>query len=146
MAGWVTRALVLAVLHAVAAVLRAKAAVFRPTDLDTLTVGIIALLVGASVLWAALDAWRGTPDRGRTWFIAALVAGPVSGVLDVAGRAMFVDRTGLEALPDALTGGAAFTALLILVPAWLGLFAGDRIGRRAEETAQPDQPKAKPAG
>lgn len=146
MAGWVTRALVLAVLHAIAAVLRAKAAVFRPTDLDTLTVGIIALLVGASVLWAALDAWRGMADRGRTWFIAALVAGPVSGVLDVAGRATFVDRTGLEALPDALTGGAAFTALLILVPAWLGLFAGDRIGRRAGETAEPDQPKAKPAG
>ncbi|MDI5979550.1 B-4DMT family transporter [Amycolatopsis magusensis] len=145
MAGWVTRALVLALLHAVASVLRAKAAVFRPTDLDALTIGIVALLVGAAALWAALDAWRGATDRGRTWFIAALVAGPVSGVLDVTGRALFVDRTGLEALPDALTGGAAFTALLILIPAWLGLFAGDRIARRPEADL-PDQPRAKPAG
>ncbi len=119
----------MAVLHGVALTLLAKYAVYHPTD-QTLVVSVaLAVLVGAAALWSALDAWRGLPDRGRAWFIAALVTGVVSGILYVVGRAVFVDQTGVSELGGALTGGAAFSALLVLIPAGLGLFVGERIGR-----------------
>jgi hypothetical protein len=47
--------------------------------------------------------------------------------LYVIGRAIFVDSAGTSELWPALTGGAAFTALLVLVPAGLGLLVGARI-------------------
>ncbi|MDX3190149.1 B-4DMT family transporter [Streptomyces sp. MN03-5084-2B] len=132
MSAWVVRGLVMAVLHGVALTLLAKYAVYHPTD-QTLAVSLtLAVLVGAAALWAALDAWRDVPDRGRAWFVAALVAGVVSGILYVIGRAVFVDQTGVSELGGALTGGAAFSALLVLVPAGLGLFVGGRIGRSRE--------------
>lgn len=119
----------MAVLHGVALTLLAKYAVYHPTD-QTLVVSVaLAVLVGAAALWSALDAWRGLPDPSRAWFIAALVTGVVSGILYVIGRAVFVDQTGVSELGGALTGGAAFSALLVLIPAGLGLFVGGRIGR-----------------
>ncbi|WP_285483101.1 B-4DMT family transporter [Amycolatopsis sp. NBRC 101858] len=129
MSAWVIRGLGMAVLHGVALTLLAKYAVYHPTDQTLVTSVALAVLVGAAALWSALDAWRDVPDRGRAWFIAALVAGVVSGLLYVIGRAVFVDQTGVSELGGALTGGAAFSALLVLVPAGLGLFVGGRIGR-----------------
>ncbi|WP_329049347.1 B-4DMT family transporter [Amycolatopsis sp. NBC_01488] len=129
MSAWVIRGLGMAVLHGVALTLLAKYAVYHPTDQTLMTSVALAVLVGAAALWSALDAWRGLPDRGRAWFIAALVTGVVSGILYVIGRAVFVDQTGVSELGGALTGGAAFSALLVLVPAGLGLFVGGRIGR-----------------
>ncbi|MEU8633827.1 B-4DMT family transporter [Amycolatopsis sp. NPDC048633] len=141
MSAWVIRGLGMAVLHGVALTLLAKYAVYHPTD-QTLVVSVaLAVLVGAAALWSALDAWRGLPDRGRAWFIAALVTGVVSGILYVIGRAVFVDQTGVSELGGALTGGAAFSALLVLVPAGLGLFVGGRIGRSkaADEDEDEDE-------
>lgn len=132
----------MALLHGVALTLLAKYAVYHPTDQTLMTSVALAVLVGAAALWSALDAWRGLPDRGRAWFIAALVAGVVSGILYVIGRAVFVDQTGVSELGGALTGGAAFSALLVLIPAGLGLFVGGRIGR-----ARPvdDEPREVPS-
>ncbi|WP_231642305.1 hypothetical protein [Saccharomonospora sp. NB11] len=124
----------MAVLHAAAAVAAAKFAVFQPTDRTLVTVIALALLVGTVALWSAIDAWTGLSEAGRTWFIAALVAGVGAGVLTVLGKAVFVDRTGVSALASALTGGAAFTALLVLVPAGLGLLVGGRLRARYHNT------------
>jgi len=134
---WLTRGLVMAVVHAAAMTLLAKWSVFHPTGQTLLTSLTIAVLVGVAALWSAVDGWRGVPDRGRAWFIAALVAGVVSGILYVIGRAIFVDQTGTAELRAALTGGAAFSALLILLPAGLGLFVGSRI-RRPSASAEDD--------
>jgi hypothetical protein len=137
----------MAVLHGVALTLLAKYAVYHPTD-QTLVVSVaLAVLVGAAALWSALDAWRGLPDRGRAWFIAALVTGVVSGILYVIGRAVFVDQTGVSELGGALTGGAAFSALLVLIPAGLGLFVGGRIGRSepSESESEDDGEVASPS-
>lgn len=129
----------MAVLHGAAITLLAKYAVYHPTD-QTLVISIaLAVLVGAAALWSALDAWRDLPDRGKVWFISALIAGPVAGILYVIGRAVFVDQTGVSELGGALTGGAAFSALLVLIPAGLGLFVGGRIGGRTQpEDAESD--------
>lgn len=85
---------------------------------------VLALLVAAAVLWAAADGWRRVADPARTWFVAALITGPAAGVLGLVAQAVFVDATGIEALGTALVGGAAFTALLVLVPAMAGLGGG----------------------
>jgi hypothetical protein len=147
----------MAMLHAIAGTALAKAAVYDPTGLTTPKIIVIALLVGAAALWSAIDGWRCAvkaadrpagrarprglvrEDLGRTWVIAALIAGPVSGILSVIGRAAFVDQTGTSELWPALSGGAAFTALLVLVPAGLGMFTGGRLhpARKAAAGREP---------
>ncbi|PXY19688.1 hypothetical protein BAY60_30840 [Prauserella muralis] len=139
----------MAVLHAAATVALAKIAVFQPTETTFVTSVALAVLVGAAALWSALDAWLGLADAGRTWFIAALVAGPLAGVLSVIGRGVFVDQTGISELGSALFGGAAFTALLVLVPAGLGLLVGARLRRAGGEQdpdaeTRADEPEARP--
>jgi hypothetical protein len=124
---WLLRGLGMGLLHAVADTALAKESVYVPTGLLTTQIVVIALLVGAAALWSAIDAWLRRDELGRTWLIAALVAGPVSGVLYVIGRAAFVDQTGVSELWPALTGGAAVTALLVLIPAGLGMVAGHRL-------------------
>ncbi|GAA1221310.1 B-4DMT family transporter [Prauserella alba] len=137
---WVLRALGMSVLHAAATVALAKIAVFQPGETTLARAAAIALLVGAAALWGALDGWSRRPDGGRTWFIAGLVAGPAAGVLSVIGKAVLVDRTGVSELGAALTSGAAFTALLVLAPAALGLFVGSRLPRPgADLDADPDE-------
>ncbi|ATY11014.1 hypothetical protein CU254_11445 [Amycolatopsis sp. AA4] len=139
---WLTRGLVMAVVHAAAMTLLAKWSVFHPTGQTLFTSLTIAVLVGVAALWSAIDGWRGLRDRGRAWFIASLVAGVGSGILYVIGRAIFVDQTGVSELGAALTGGAAFSALLVLVPAGLGLFVGGRMRRPAADSAEdPGEPE-----
>jgi len=156
------RGLGMAVLHAAAAVTLAKIAVDAPPDVDVITAVVIALLVGAAALWSAIDAWLRRDGRGRDWFIAGVFAGPVAGVLTVAGKAVLVDQTGLRELWPALSGGAAFTALLVVIPAGLGLFVGGRLrapagrrdddeydGRRDDEPPVREalhEPRTEPAG
>lgn len=145
MPSWILRGLGMAVLHATAAVALAKFAVFQPTEVTVVTILALAVLVGAVAFWSALDAWRELVEAGRTWFVASLVAGVTSGVLVVIGKAVFVDRTGVSALASALTGGAAFTALLILVPAGMGLLVGGRLARSYRGSgAEPDSESANP--
>ena len=60
----------------------------------------------------------------------------MAGILYVIGRAVFVDQTSASDLGGALTGGAAFSALLVLVPAGLGLFVGGRIGHAAQPPSE----------
>ncbi|MFE5564275.1 B-4DMT family transporter [Amycolatopsis japonica] len=137
----------MALLHGAAVTVLAKYEVFNPTDKTLVTALALAVLVGAAAGWGAVDAWQGRPERGKKWFIAALIAGPVSGVLYVIGRAVFVDQTGASELGGALTGGAAFSALLVLIPAGIGLFVGGRITKTGDDEDQPasEKPAGKPS-
>lgn len=126
---WVVRGVVLAVVHAVAAVVVAWLKASEPTGQTLVEALVLGVLVGVAATWAAVDAWRGLVDRGRAWVIASLIAGWGSAVLTIIGRAVLVDQTGASSLGQALTGGAAFTALLVLVPAGLGLVVGTKLER-----------------
>lgn len=149
---WLIRGLTMAVLHAVAATAVAKVEAFQPTGTTVLQAVAIAVLVSMATVWSAIDAWLRGADVGRNWFIAALVAGPVSGLLSVIGRAVAVDQTGVGELWPALTGGAAFTALLVLIPAGLGMFVGERLdpprrkGNAATTGDDVQRPSEKPVG
>jgi hypothetical protein len=117
----------MAVVHAAAETVRADFGVAHPTSRTLFEAITLGVLVGAAAVWGALDRWRGLEDAGRSWLIASLVAGWGAAVLGVIGKSVFVDQTGVADLGGALTGGAAFTALLVLVPAVVGLGAGNWI-------------------
>ena len=121
---WLLRGGALAVVHAAAQTVVALFAVRNPTSQGALAAIVLGLLVGAVAVWGVLDTWRALPRPEIVWLIAALVAGWAAGVLGVIGRSIFVDQTGVSELGSALTGGAAFTALLVFVPAGVGLLAG----------------------
>jgi hypothetical protein len=126
---WLLRGAVLAVVHAAAQTITAKYTVTHPTSGTTVQALVLGVLVAVAAVWAAVDTWREVYDRGRAWLIASLIAGWGAGVLGVIGKAIFVDQTNASELGDALTGGAAFTALLVLMPAGLGLLVGKTIAR-----------------
>ena len=124
MRAWLVRGLVMAVVHAAVQTAEAWVRVDNPDAIGWLRPVALGVLVGVAVLWAGIDGWLGRERYGMVWFKAALLAGPVGGVLGVVGQGMFVDDTGIEAVPVAITGGAAFIALLVLVPAGVALFVG----------------------
>lgn len=126
---WFVRALWMGLLHGAVQTGVAAVAVRSP---EASSVGpiAIALLIAAAVIWGAVDTLREMPSRGMQWFIAALIAGPFAGALGVIGSALLVDQTGQEALWVALTGGAAFTALLVLAPAGLGMLLGGFLAQK----------------
>lgn len=137
MRAWVVRGLVLALVHAAVQTGEAWVRAGNPEAVSWLRPAALGVLVAVAVVWGGIDSWRSgltagadegdgleRPRYGMVWFKAALVAGPVGGVLGVIGQGVFVDDTGVEALPVAITGGAAFIALLVLVPAGVGLLIG----------------------
>ena len=121
---WLLRGGVLAIVHACAQTIMAAFEVDHPTSKGTLAAVVLGGLVAIAAVWGVVDTWRAVRGREMMWLLAGLVAGWGAGVLGVIGRASFVDQTGTSELGTALTGGAAFTALLVIVPAGIGLLAG----------------------
>jgi hypothetical protein len=124
---WLVRGLVMAVVNGAAQTLLGAIEAAHPTSDGVVEPITVAVLAGIALCWGAVDGWLRKPARGMVWFYAALIGGLLAGVLGVIGKAAFVDATGVWALGSALTGGAAFTALLILIPAELGLVVGGRL-------------------
>jgi len=104
------------------------------TSLDALRLISLGVAVAAAGLWGVLDTWRRIDYRGRNWLYASLLAGVLAGVLRIVGRAIFVDDTGVSALDTALTGDAAFAALVVLVPAAIGVLLGGQLRPRGSTT------------
>jgi hypothetical protein len=140
---WLLRGLVLAVVHAAVQTAEAWVRAGDPGAVGWLRPTALGVLVGVAVLWAGIDGWLGREGGGMVWFKASLLAGVVGGVLGVLGQGVFVDDTGAEALPVAVTGGAAFIALLVLVPAGIGLFIG-HLAIRSATPAEGSAPATPP--
>jgi hypothetical protein len=124
---WLVRGCAMAVVYAAAETVLAAVQVDHPGSGSILDPVVLALLVGVSGLWAGVDGWLRKPRRGMNWFYGALIGGVLAGLLSVIARAALVDQTGLWALGPALTGDAAFIALLIMLPAGLGIAVGGRL-------------------
>jgi hypothetical protein len=114
----------MAVVHAAAETVRADYGVQHPDSRTLFEAVTLGVLVGVAAVWGAVDKWHDVEDAGRAWLIASLVAGWGAAILGVIAKSIFVDQTGVAELGGALTGGAAFTALLVLIPAAIGLGAG----------------------
>lgn len=132
---WLLRGGVLAVVHAAAQTFAAGYGARNPTGQSTVAAIVLGGLVGVAAVWGVVDTWRQVPRRETAWLIAALITGWGAGVLGVIGRAIFVDQTGTSELGSALTGGAAFTALLVFVPAGIGMLVGNSIKPPARRRA-----------
>lgn len=113
----------MAIVDAGTVVVLADVRAYHPGSIAAAPLGL-GVVVGVAVLWAGLDGWLRRPVEAGTWFAAGLLAGPLAGLLSVAAQALLVDATGTEALGTALTGGAAFLALLVAGPAVLGRALG----------------------
>ncbi|MPZ82248.1 MAG: hypothetical protein GEV28_18355 [Actinophytocola sp.] len=136
---WLLRGIVLAVVHAAAETVRADFGVHHPTSRTVFEAIMLGALVGVAAVWGAVDSWKDVPERGKVWLIAALIAGWGAAVLAVIGKSIFVDQTGVADLSGALTGGAAFTALLVLVPACVGFLAGRWVRVPSRSRTEADQ-------
>lgn len=137
----------LAVVYAAAGVAVAWADVFHRETTTIVRSVVFAAMLGVALTWGAIDGWLRAPDRGTTWVLAALTAGPLGGIGYVIGRALFVDQTGISALGVQLTSGAAFFVLLVIVPAWLGQFVGRRVSPDpAARASRADQPSTDATG
>jgi len=126
--------------NAAAQAMLGKLATLDPTNMPSLRAITLAVLVGVAGLWGAVDGWRRRGGRGMTWFYASLVGGELAGLLGIIGQAAFVDQTGIWALGPALTVSAAFSALLILLPAGLGLAVGSKILASPGQVAPDSEP------
>jgi hypothetical protein len=124
MGSWLLRGTCMALLISGIDVGLAALAAHQASSLGVLRPISLGVVIGVAAVWGALDTWLRIEYRGRNWVSAALVAGLLSGVLRVVGRAIFVDETELSALVTALTGDAAFTALIVLLPASIGVLIG----------------------
>jgi hypothetical protein len=134
---WLLRGGVLAVVHACAQTIMGAYEVSHPTSKGTLAALVLGGLVGVAAVWGVVDTWRSVQGREIAWLLAALLAGWGAGVLGVIGRSVFVDQTGVSELGSALTGGAAFTALLVVVPAGIGMLVGKWIEPPTRRGAEP---------
>lgn len=121
---WLLRSGVLTLVHAAAETVRAGYGAQHPTSRTLFEAIMLGGLVGVAAVWGAVDTWRNVPERGKVWLATALITGWAAAILGLVGRSVFVDQTGVADLGGALTGGAAFTALLVLVPASIGVLAG----------------------
>ncbi len=137
------------VLHVTVAAALGLAAVEWPTSGALQRAAAFVVLVVPPLVWAGLDSLRDDaldddPDERSTlnlgWLKAALAAGPVAGLLSWAVQAVFIDKMGASELLGSIIGGGAFTALLIYLPATVGLVLGRLArGRSLGRTATADQ-------
>lgn len=145
---WLLRALVMVPLHAAVAIGVEVAAVRWPEEGGWLRVVALVVLVVAALVWGTWDgtrAARSWDDPAARWLKAGLLTGPVAGLVVLLVRAGLLDATGMESASAALTGGAAFTALLVLLPAVVGLLLGrwlvapPKARRAGADDAGPDE-------
>lgn len=137
---WLVRATSLILLHVLVRTGLELVLRSAPSHAGLLRYGSLVLLVLVALMWAGLDAVR--EDRGdiqrddlaARWLKTALVVGPLAGLVGWAVQGLLIDASGTEQLRVELTGGAAFTALLVLLPAALGLFVGGRVRQEEPET------------
>ena len=115
------------------------------TKAGLISIVLVALFAIAAFLWGYLDGRsdaNATPDPDRrrdlamTWLLAGLVAGVVSGLVAWV-ISLFYKNVYVEGLISEVTTFAAFTALVVFLPA----IAAVAIGRWLVDRGRPDEPR-----
>jgi MFS family permease len=115
------------------------------TKAGLISIVLVALFAIASFAWGLLDGRSDAdanpdPDRRRdlamTWLLAGLVAGVVSGFVAWL-ISLFYKNVYVEGLISEVTTFAAFTALVVFLPA----IAAVALGRWLVDRGRPDEPR-----
>ncbi|MCX2930314.1 B-4DMT family transporter [Mycobacterium sp. CVI_P3] len=120
------------------------------TKAGLISIVLVALFGIGSFLWGLIDGRADAnanpdPDRRRdlamTWLLAGLVAGFVSGLITWV-VSLFYKNVYAEGLISEITTFAAFTALMVFIPA----IAAVAIGRFLVDRKRPDEPRRREDG
>lgn len=150
MTTWLPRGLVFAAGMVLLRLVQGTLINASPTNAGTISVGLVLLLALAALIWGLFDGMsdaRANPDPDRRrdlamrWMMAGLVAGVLGGlvawIISLFYRDIYVDGVGPE-----VTAFAAFTALLIFIPA---MFAAS-VGRWLVDRRRPEAPRRQHVG
>ncbi|MBF4481627.1 hypothetical protein SAMN02745947_00449 [Rhodococcus rhodochrous J3] len=144
---WLLRGLGLALVHVVVRVLLGAALIQWPLQGSVLRWLGFAVVVVAAFVWAGLDGIRDhrahpDPDEGddltMRWLAAGAVTGLVGGVLTWLVDAITPIPVGVTSLFFEITSGAAFTVLLVFLPAMAAVTLGRFFARRNERKTTRD--------
>ncbi len=117
---------------------------------STISVSLVAVFGVVAFLWGLFDGRsdakaQSDPDRRRDlamrWLLAGLFAGVVSGVI-IWIVSLFYKNVYADGLLNEITTFAAFTALMVFLPAVTAV----AIGRWSVDRGQPDQPRRRADG
>ncbi|MBM7461106.1 B-4DMT family transporter [Rhodococcus coprophilus] len=142
---WLVRGLGLSLVHVIVRALLGVALMQWPLQGSILRWMGLAVVILAAIVWAGIDGVRDRranpdPDDGEDLTIRWLAAGAVTGI--VAGFLTWLVDTltdlpiGVKSLLFELTSGAAFTVLLVFLPAMAAVTAGRFLAGRGE--SKPD--------
>ncbi|BBX07517.1 B-4DMT family transporter [Mycolicibacterium aichiense] len=145
MTTWLLRGLAFAAGMVIVRIVQGTLINIYETKAGLISVVLVVVFGIAAFLWGLIDG-RGDandnpdPDRRRdlamTWLLAGLVAGIVSGLITWV-VSLFYKNVYAEGLISELTTYAAFTALMVFVPA----IAAVAIGRFLVDRKRPDEPR-----
>ncbi|AMY18993.1 hypothetical protein SAMN05444374_105107 [Rhodococcoides kroppenstedtii] len=159
MTGWVVRGVGMALVHVVARVVLALAVAAAPTRGSMLQMLTLVAVLLVAIVWGALDGIaagrRGeadATDHTMVWLKASLVAGVGAGFLSWLFTAVANLAVSANSLIFEITAGAAFTVLLVFVPATIAVAIGRWWARRGVDdgprrrSADPDERRADSSG
>lgn len=150
MTTWLPRGLVFAFGMVVLRLVQGSLINASPTNAGTISFALCAVLGAAALLWGLLDGIadaRANPDPDRRrdlamrWLLAGLVAGVVSGLAAWI-ISLFYDAIYTEGVGTEVSVFAAFTALLVFLPAVLGT----GVGRWLVDRTRPAKPRQRMPG
>ena len=143
MTTWLPRGLVLAAGMVLLRLVQGTLINTYPTNAGMISLALVVLFGLAAFVWALLDGIsdaRANPDPDRRrdlamrWLLAGLIAGVLSGIV-VWVISLFYRNVYVEGVVLELSVFAAFTALLVFLPATLAV----EVGRRLVDRTRPPQ-------
>lgn len=147
MNAWLVRGLGMALVHFVARTLLALAIAAWPTQGSILRIVTMVGVILAAVVWGGIDGIndrRANPDPDKSadltmlWLKASVVAGLLSGVVTWIVSAVSPIAITSNSFFFEITSGAAFTILLVFVPAILAVGLGRLLAGRDAKTNDDD--------
>lgn len=152
MMGWVVRGVGMALVHFVARTALAAGVAALPGQGSVLRMITLVAVVLIAVVWGGLDgitarraedAAGGRPDgvdRTMLWLKASVVAGVLAGLVSW----IFTAISGLAVSNNSVffevTSGAAFTVLLVFIPAVISVSLGRWLAGRGDKTPEDPRP------
>lgn len=147
MTSWLLRGISMSIVMIVARVLLGVVVVNQPLHTTVWKTVAIAAVVLISILWGGVDGIRdarANPDPDDyddltvMWLKAGILAGLISGFVSWLIGTLWLPGIGQAGFFIEMIAGASFTALLIFIPAFVGVMVGRWFTRRDQRKQERD--------